>query len=122
MQTPLMLRQLGRLRAQLDATGIVVGFRAVGGSLSAVWPDGATPTDEEREKVGRVLADFRPDDTAAQRDYDAGAEIDAVSDAILDLILAAKALPPTATRDDVREQAKAGRRARRGARDRGGRP
>lgn len=48
--------------------------------------------------------------------------VDAVSDATLDLILAAKALPPNATAADVRERAKADRRGRRGTRDAGGRP
>jgi len=65
-----------------------------------------------------------PQETVTDPEFEAAvadSRSDAVSDAILDLILAAKALPPNATAADVRERAKADRRARRGARDRGGR-
>lgn len=92
MSVPLVIRQLNRLRAQLDATGVTVGFRSVGGALEPVWPDGAVPTDAERAKVDAVFATFKLDDDAAQKEFDAAAEIDAVSDAYVAVAIAAAKL------------------------------
>jgi predicted ATPase len=107
------LGPLKRLSAAIAATGVQnVGWHVRDGVPFPVWPEGATPTEADRAKVAAVCAAFRLDDDAAQKDFDAEAEIDAVPDAVVDLILAAKALPPNATAAELRERAKADRRAR----------
>lgn len=109
------MRQAERLRQEILRTGIRdVGLRSVGGVLEPVYF--APPTDADRRMIESVFAAFDPQNAAAQEAFDADRAIDAVPDAVLDLILAAKALPPTATAADVRARAKADRRAR------GGRP
>lgn len=75
------------------------------------------PTHDEQAKADAILARFKGlppvlDEETAEG-LRAEAEIDAVPDAVVDLILAAKALSPNAKTAEVRERAKADREARR---------
>jgi hypothetical protein len=108
---------LARLRAALPTVECLINGTTIR------W--GATPSADEQSQanaiVAEVLAAF-PDPLVTDSQWAAWEAdapvraIDAVPDAVLDLILAARALPPTATAADVRARAKADRRAR------GGRP
>lgn len=105
---------LKRLSAAIAATGVQnVGFRVVGGMASAVWHDGAAPTDVERATIDAVFATFRFDDDAAQGVWEAAqakaadvASIDAGEPTPAALLAVALEAAKGGTDDEIKARAK----------------